>query len=332
MAAVAARTRAPSLFAAALHWQLALDAAQRAAQLASASPVDANVGAEQRAVQHERLEIGDELTRLARLYAPGGGPQLPAGPVTERMLGLRAGTAACLFDLEGVLTDSGTLHALAWGEVLDDLLLRLAEQTGWRFVPFDPVADYRTYLDGRLRLDGVHAFLAGRGIQLPPGRPDDPPGAATANGIAKRKSAALQRILRRHAVSALPGARRYLEAAGYAGLRRAVVSASASTLPLLELAGLGELVDACVDAQVVEGEHLSSRPAPDVLLAACRRLGVDPAAAASLTHTPAGVAAARAAGTDVLLVADGRGVAAESGLRTVDNLGALLDPRLAVRA
>lgn len=328
MAAVATRAHAPNLFAAALHWQLALDAAQRAAQLASGSPVDANVGAEQSAVQHERLEIADELRRLARLYTTVGGPQLPAGPVTERMLGLPSGTTACLFDLDGVLTDSGTLHALAWREVLDDLLLRLAEQTGWRFVPFEPVADYRTYLDGRLRLDGLHAFLAGRGIQLPSGSTEDPSGATTANGIAKRKAAALQRVLHRHGVSARPGARRYLEAAGYAGVRRAVVSASAATLPMLELAGLGELVDARVDAQVVAGEHLSSPPAPDVVLAACGRLGVDPAAAVSLTHTAAGLAAARAAGTGVLLVAGGRDVSPRPGVRTVDSLAALLDPRL----
>ena len=190
------------------------------------------------------------------------------------MLGLPAGVSACLFDLDGVLTDSAVLHASAWGEVFDDLLLRLTENTGWHFIPFDRGADYRAYIDGRPRLEGVHAFLDSRGIRLPEGRLDDPPRADTACGLAKRKGEALARGMQQRGVTALPGVRRYLEAAGHAGLKRAVVSASASTLPMLELAALATLVEARVDADVIRSDGLRSPPAPDLLLAACRRLDV----------------------------------------------------------
>ena len=213
------------------------------------------------------------------------------------MLGLPATVRACLFDLEGVLTDSAVLHALAWGEVFDDFLLRLADKTGWQFIPFDRDSDYRTYLDGRPRLEGVHAFLDSRGIRLPEGRPDDPERMPTPpRGLARRKGEALARCLRQRGVTALAGARRYLEVAGQAGLARAVVSASASTLPMLELAGLATLVEERVDADVIRAEGLRARPAPDLLLVACRRLGVRPEEAVTFTHSAAGVAAGHAAG------------------------------------
>ena len=248
------------------------------------------------------------------------------------MLGLPATVEACLFDLEGVLTDSALLHALAWGEVFDDLLLRLADKTGWHFIPFDREADYRTYLDGRPRLEGVHAFLDSRGIRLPEGRPDDPADADTARALAERKGEALARSLRQRGVTALAGARRYLEAAGQAGLGRAVVSASASTLPMLELAGLATLVEERVDADVIRAEGLRARPAPDLLLAACRSLGVRPEMAVTFTHSAAGVAAGHAAGMAVIGVGEGaqeellRGFGAE---RVVPSVTTLLAPVLA---
>ncbi len=89
--------------------------------------------------------------------------------------------SAGLFDLEGVLTDSGVLHAWAWGEVFDEFLLRLTEKAGWHFIPFDRSADYSDYIDGRPRLEGVHAFLGSRGVRLPEGRVDDPAEADTAH-------------------------------------------------------------------------------------------------------------------------------------------------------
>ncbi len=312
------------------HWQLALDAAQRALAAAGRSLSASELGRRRRGLVQERQQTAELLTRLGSLIRVGPAPWLSPVPVTTKMLGLEP-VSACLFDLDGVLTDSAVLHALAWGEVFDEFLLRLDEKTGWHFIPFDSDADYRAYIDGRPRLEGVHAFLASRGIRLPEGRPEDPSGADTAYGLASRKGDALARGMRRRGVAALAGARRYLEAAGHAGLKRAVVSASASTLPMLELAGLVTLVEERVDAEVIRAEGLRSRPAPDLLLVACRRLGVRPEDAVTFTHSAAGVAAGHAAGLAVVGVGDGaqgdvlRGFGAE---RVVPSLSALLDRRL----
>jgi len=266
------------------------------------------------------------LADLARAAGVRPAPWLSPTPVNAPMLGLPPTTEACLFDLDGVLTDSVVLHAQAWAEVFDELLLRLSESAGWHFVPFDRRADYRTYIDGRPRLEGIHAFLASRGIRLPEGRSGDPADADTAHGLARHKTEALARGMHERGVTALPGARRYLEAAGHAGLRRAVVSASASTLSMLELAGLAPLVEVSIDAAVMRREALRPRPAPDVLLAACRRMDVSPATAVSFTHSPAGVAAARSAGIAVIGVARGaygetlQGFGAERVVASVDEL------------
>jgi HAD superfamily hydrolase (TIGR01509 family) len=288
----------------------------------------------QRELVQERQQTAQMLVRLARVSGVQPVPWLSPVPVTPKLLGLPASVTACVFDLDGVLTDSSVLHASAWGEVFDEFLLRLSDKTGWHFIPFDRVGDYGDFLDGRSRLEGVHAFLGSRGIRLPEGRPDDPATADTACGLARRKGEALARGLRRRGVTAQAGARRYLEAAGRAGLGRAVVSASTSTLPMLELAGLAPLIEERVDAEVIRAEGLRSRPAPDLLVAACRRLGVPPDEAVTFTHSAAGVVAARAAGLTVIGVGDGahadvlRGFGAE---RVVASLNVQLDPRLAER-
>ncbi len=252
-------------------------------------------------------------------------------PVTNAMLGLPATVRACLFDVESVLTDSGRVHALAWGDVFDEFLLHVGERTDWAFIPFDRRSDYVAYLDGRPRLEGIHLFLASRGIQIPEGRRGDPAEADTAYGLARRKGQVLERRLNERGVDALPGARRYLEAARRAGLGRAVVSASTNTLPILELAGLAPLIDERIDAAAIRDEGLRSRPAPDLLLAGCRRLGVLPAEAVTLTHTPAGVAAGQTAGLTVIGVGEGAEADALEGFgadRIAARLQDLLDPRL----
>ena len=251
--------------------------------------------------------------------------------MTAGSLGLEPSVEGALFDLEGVLSDSGLLHAWAWAEVFDEFLRDLSEKTGWPATPFDRGKDYRAYLDGRSRLDGVHAFLSSRGIRLPEGRVDDPARAETAHGLARWKSEVFAARLRERGVTALTGARRYLEAAGHAGLGRAVISASANTSLLLERVRLDTLLEAHVDADAMRTENLRPRPAPDVLLAACRRLGIAPEHAVTFTHSPAGVAAGHAAGLAVVGVgADAvqellLGFGAE---RTVRSLAALLDRRL----
>jgi beta-phosphoglucomutase-like phosphatase (HAD superfamily) len=312
-------------------WQLALDAVQRALSAASGSLSAAELERRRRELVRERQRTAKMLVRLAQVTGVKPEPWLSPVPVSRKMLGLPDAVSACLFDLDGVLTDSAVLHASAWGDVFDELLLRLAETTGWQFIPFDRSADYRAYIDGRSRLEGIHAFLGSRGIRLPEGTPGDPVQVDTACGLAKRKAEALAGGLRERGVNALPGARRYLEAAGHAGIKRAVVSASASTLPMLELAGMTTLVEERIDADVIRAEGLRSAPAPDLLLAACRRIGARPDTAVTFTHSAAGIAAGHGAGLTVIGVGEGaqgtviQGIAAQ---RVVPSLSALLDPQL----
>ena len=315
-------------------WQLALDDVDRALSAAANSLAPDELTRRRRALEQERRQTAGLLADVARTARVRPAPWLSPVPVTNRMLGLPEGVGACLFDLDGVLTDSGRLHALAWASVFDAFLLSMSERAGWSFIPFDTAADYRAYVDGRPRLEGVHAFLDSRGIRIPEGRPGDPAGSETAYGLAAQKSALVRRELSERGVIALPGARRYLEATGHAGVKRAVVSASAHARAMLERAGLTTVVEERVDAEVIERERLRARPAPDLVLSACRRLGIPPERAVTFTHSPAGVAAGHAAGVIVIGVgadADGellRGFGAEE---VVPSLAGLLDRQLAAR-
>ena len=305
-------------------WQRALDADDRA--LAAVGSLEGrthvDVGELRRSLAHERRDVAVLLERTARIADVHPAPWLSPVPVTRATLGVPATTAACLFDLEGVLTDSGVLHASAWAETFDPFLLELSERTGWQFIPFDVTSDYRDYIEGRPRLEGVHAFLGSRGIHV---REDQ------ATALADRKRDALTHRLHERGVTALPGARRYLAATGYAGLRRMVVSASTRTLPILELAGLTSLVDGRIDAELMRFEKLRPRPAPDLLLAACRHAGVLPEAAVTFTHTAAGIAAGLAAGLTVVGVGareQGRLLREYGAEQVVPSLGAMLPGRL----
>jgi len=312
-------------------WQLALDAAHRALGAAGGSLPASEIAERSRELSRERAQTAEALVRLAETIGVRPSPWLSPIPMSSRMLGLPPSVRACLFDLDGVLTDSAALHAWAWGQAFDEFLLRLSEKVGWHFIPFDRDADYDQYLDGRPRLEGIHAFLDSRGICRREGRPGDSEHADTAWGLAARKGDALARGLQQRGVTALAGARRYLEAAGHAGLKRAVVSASTTTLPMLELAGLATLVEERIDAEATRAGSLRSRPAPDLLLVACRRLDVRPEQAVTFTHSAAGVAAGKAAGLAVIGVGEGahedalRGFGAE---RVVPAVSVLLDPRL----
>jgi beta-phosphoglucomutase-like phosphatase (HAD superfamily) len=327
-----ARAPRPELDTITRLWGSALDAAASALNAEAPILPTTELGARRRRLTAERLESRELLTSLAHVRGIQPEPWLPLLHVTPTMLGLDTAVQGCIFDLEGVLTDSGPLHAAAWGVVFDSYLLGLAHDTGWRFAPFDPESDYATYLDGRLRIDGVYAFLASRGIRVPEGRPDDGVDARTAHGLARRKGELLARALETRGLATLAGGRRYLQASGYAQLGRAVVSASSSTLPMLELVGLNHLVETEVDATAMHLDGLHPRPAPDLLLAACRGLGVAPESAATLTHTGAGVVAGRRGGLATVI---GVGTGARADLLrdvgadlVVPSLLALLDPRL----
>ncbi|MFL5820388.1 MAG: beta-phosphoglucomutase family hydrolase [Solirubrobacteraceae bacterium] len=212
------------------------------------------------------------------------------------MLGLPPGVNACLFDLDGVLTQTAKVHAAAWKQMFDDYLRERATRAGESFVPFDPVHDYDEYVDGKPRNDGVRSFLASRGIQLPRGDADDPPEAETVTGLGKRKNEIVQRMIRDHGVAPYEGSVRYVEAARAAGLRRAVVSSSTNTRGVLAAAGIDGLFEQVIDGTVAERERLRGKPAPDTFLAGARAVGVAPPEAAVFEDALAGVAAGRAGG------------------------------------
>ncbi|MFF0267222.1 beta-phosphoglucomutase family hydrolase [Kribbella sp. NPDC004536] len=209
------------------------------------------------------------------------------------MLGLPTGIQACLFDLDGVLTDTAAVHAAAWKEMFDEFLRDYSAQHGIAFVPFDARAEYDAYVDGKPRASGVRDFLAARHITLPEGSADDPPSAMTVNGLGNRKNEAVQRRIRTEGVHVFEGSRRYLQAAEQAGLRRAVVSSSANTREVLDVTGLAKYVEEIVDGVTIRTEGLRGKPAPDTFLAAAARFGVEPSAAAVFEDALAGVSAGR---------------------------------------
>jgi len=210
------------------------------------------------------------------------------------MLGLPAGIRACLFDLDGVLTDTAAVHAAAWKEMFDQFLRAYAEQHGISFRPFDARAEYDAYVDGKPRVDGVRDFLTSRGITLPDGILTDPPAAMTVNGLGNRKNEAVQRRIRTEGVQVFDGSLRYLQATEEAGLRRAVVSSSANTREVLDVTGLAQYVELVVDGVTIRTDGLRGKPAPDTFLAAAKGLGVDPSEAAVFEDALAGVQAGRA--------------------------------------
>ncbi|SCF38686.1 haloacid dehalogenase superfamily, subfamily IA, variant 3 with third motif having DD or ED/beta-phosphoglucomutase family hydrolase [Micromonospora viridifaciens] len=212
------------------------------------------------------------------------------------MLGLPAHVTACLFDLDGVLTQTAKVHNAAWTETFNGFLADRAAATGEPFRPFDPGPDYNRYVDGKPRADGVRSFLASRGITLPEGAPDDPPEADTVNGVGNRKNVVLLNRLRSDGVDVYEGSVRYLEAAARAGLRRAVVSASANCRAVVEAAGLDRLLEARVDGVYARECGLRGKPYPDTFLAGAKLLEVAPEQAAVFEDALAGVAAGKSGG------------------------------------
>ncbi|MGD9894325.1 MAG: HAD family hydrolase [Dehalococcoidia bacterium] len=204
------------------------------------------------------------------------------------------GIAACLFDLDGVLTQTAKVHAAAWKEMFDAFLRDRSRQTGEPFRPFEIATDYVEYVDGKLRQDGVRAFLGSREIVLPEGSDGDPPEALTVHGLGRRKNDLVLDLIRRRGVEVYEGSVRFVEAARDAGLRRAVVSASKNCQAVLAAADIEHLFEVRIDGIVAADDHLPGKPAPDMFLAAAAALGAEPARAAVFEDAVAGVEAGRA--------------------------------------
>ncbi|GAA4859981.1 beta-phosphoglucomutase family hydrolase [Kitasatospora terrestris] len=212
------------------------------------------------------------------------------------MLGLPDHIRAFLFDLDGVLTQTAKVHAAAWKDMFDSFLRAEAARDGEEFVPFDPVVDYDRYVDGRPRLDGTRTFLAARGIDLPEGTPQDPPGTRTVNGLSSAKNDTVLRMIREQGVQPYSGSVEYLHRLRVLGLPRAVVSSSANCKDVLRAAGIDGLFEVVVDGLTARRDGLAGKPAPDTYLAAARQLGVEPGHAAVFEDALAGVESGRAGG------------------------------------
>lgn len=212
------------------------------------------------------------------------------------MFGLPDRIRACLFDLDGVLTQTAMVHAEAWKAMFDAYLRGRAARTDEPFIPFDAVDDYDRFVDGKPRLDGVRSFLASRAIELPAGGPGDPPGAETITALGERKNRMVLRLIRERGVAPYEGSVRFVRAARAAGLRAAVVSSSANCREVLRAAGIEDLFEVRIDGLVAERQHLRGKPAPDTFLAGARALAIPPARAAVFEDALAGVAAGRAGG------------------------------------
>ena len=238
------------------------------------------------------------------------------------------GISACLFDLDGVLTQTAKIHAAAWQEMFDAFLRERARSEGEQFRPFEPT-DYAEHVDGKLRQDGVRAFLASRGIALPEGEVDDPPTAETVHGLGNRKNDLVLELIRRDGVDVYDGSVRFVEAVREAGLRRAVVSASKNCCEVLAAARIDALFEVRVDGVVAERRGLRGKPAPDTFLAAAEALEVDPANAAVFEDAVAGVAAGRAGSFGWIVGVDRIGHAEalrrEGADRVVSDLDQLLE-------
>jgi len=206
------------------------------------------------------------------------------------VLGLPDAITTCLFDLDGVLTQTAKVHAEAWKQTFDEYLRK---RDGDSFKPFDKHSDYDEYVDGLPRYDGVRNFLKSRGIELPEGSPDDSPDKETVCGIGNRKNDLVLDLIKRDGVQPYEGSVRYVKAARDAGLHRAVVSSSANCRDVLIAAEIEDLFEARIDGKVADEEHLKGKPAPDTFLAGAKALGVTAAESCVFEDAMAGVQAGR---------------------------------------
>jgi len=198
---------------------------------------------------------------------------------------------AVLLDLDGVITDTASVHAACWKKTFDDYLKARAAKRGEPFRPFDPASDYRLYVDGKPRFDGVRDFLASRGITLPEGSTNDPPSAETIGGVGNRKNELVNKIIEEDGVEPYAGSVRFIHQLTDRGMKVAVVTSSQNCLSVLKAAKLDKLFDVLVDGNVIHERHLSGKPAPDTFLMAANLLGVTPDRAVVVEDAISGVEA-----------------------------------------
>ena len=254
----------------------------------------------------------------------------PRGSAGKPPVGLPPSVQVCLFDLDGVLTQTAKVHAAAWAEMFDAYLRQRADAGGDPFRPFTP-DDYNRYVDGKPRADGTRSFLESRGIHLAEGGPDDPPDAETVNGLGNRKNELVLQKIDEGKVEVYDGSVAYLHAVRAAGMRTAVVSSSANCQAVVEAAGIADLLDVRVDGSTAGERHLAGKPKPDMFLAAASDLGVAAGEAVVFEDAIAGVQAGRAGSFGFVVGVDRVGqrdeLLAQGADIVVDDLADLLEDR-----
>jgi beta-phosphoglucomutase family hydrolase len=236
---------------------------------------------------------------------------------------------AVLLDLDGVITDTAKLHAACWKQMFDEYLRKRATQTGEPFRPFDLANDYRLYVDGKPRFDGVRDFLTSRGIQLPEGSPDDPPQVETVGGLGNRKNDLINDIIQEVGVEAYGGSVKLIHQLRDQRFKIAVVTSSQNCTAVLKAAKLDALFDVQVDGNVIEAQQLAGKPAPDTFLMAAKLLGVEPTRTVVIEDAISGVQAGSAGNFGLVVGVARKGNAEElkhhGAHLVVNDLGELVD-------
>ena len=208
---------------------------------------------------------------------------------------------AVLLDLDGVITDTASIHARCWKQMFDEYLQKHATEKGEAFHPFDVDTDYRLYVDGKPRFDGVRDFLTSRAIQLPEGSPDDSPQAETVGGLGNRKNELVNKIIEETGVEPYEGSVKLIHQLRRYGLKIAVVTSSQNCTAVLKAVKLNEFFDVQVDGNTIHARKLAGKPAPDTFLMAAKLLGVEPARAIVIEDALSGVEAGSAGGFGLVI-------------------------------
>ncbi|MCP2045074.1 beta-phosphoglucomutase family hydrolase [Pontibacter sp. HSC-36F09] len=211
---------------------------------------------------------------------------------------------ALIFDLDGVVTQTARVHAQAWKRMFDAYLQKRGEEEGKHYEPLDIETDYREYIDGIPRYDGVRNFLESRGITLPEGSPEDETGHETVSGLGNLKNMYFQELVRQGGVDVYDDTIAWIKQQKQNGMRTAVISASKNCVDVLHAAGIEQLFEEHVDGLQSSELGLIGKPAPDVFLEAARRLGIAPAQAAVFEDARKGVQAGKAGGFGLVVGID----------------------------
>jgi beta-phosphoglucomutase family hydrolase len=236
---------------------------------------------------------------------------------------------AALLDLDGVITDTAGIHAACWKQMFDEYLQNRATLRGEAFRSFDIATDYRLYVDGKPRFDGVRDFLASRSIRLPEGSMDDPPEAETVGGLGNRKNDLVNNIIEEKGVEPYEGSVKLIHQLRRQGFKIAVVTSSQNCTAVLKAAKLEDFFDVQVDGNMIHAQHLAGKPAPDTFLTAAKLLGVEPTRAIVIEDAISGVEAGSAGNFGLVIGVARKGNAEElrrhgAGL-VVNDLSELVD-------